>query len=172
MRDGNQQISRSNKIPRKNNDLATVNNMKQLPTEKKKKIFIVGDFRIKNITGTGISRDHTVKIKPHSGAASINMCDYIKRELRLQPDVIILHCGTTDISSEINTIKKLKKLLKEIEGYDTHTHKKPQIVICSLMKIYDQDFNEDIKGINEQFKVCAHPKVCILLTIAILINHV
>ena len=34
-RDGNQQITRSNKIPRKNN-LATVNNIKQLPTEKKK----------------------------------------------------------------------------------------------------------------------------------------
>ena len=30
-----QQITRSNKIPRKNN-LATVNNIKQLPTEKKK----------------------------------------------------------------------------------------------------------------------------------------
>ena len=111
-----------------------------------------------------------MKIKPHPGAASINMCDYIKRELRLQPDIIILHCGTNDISSETNTPKKLKKLLKEIEGYDTH--KKPQIVISSLMKIYDQDLNEDIKGINEQFKVCAHPKVFLLLAIAILINHV
>ena len=124
--------------------------MKQLPTEKKKKIFIVGDFRIKNITGTGISRDHTVKIKPHPGAASINMCDYIKRELRLQPDIIILHCGTNDISSEINTLKKLKKLLKEIEGYDTH--KKPQVVIYSLIKRYDRDFNEDIKSINENIQ--------------------
>ena len=144
--------------------------MKQLPTEKKKKIFIVGDFRFKNITGTGISRDHTVKIRPHPGATSIYMCDYIKPELRHQPDFISLHCGKNDISNELNTLKKLKKLLKEIEGYDTH--KKPQIVISSLMKIYDQDLNEDIKGINEQFKVCAHPKVCLLLAIAILINHV
>ena len=84
-------------------------------------MIIIGDSIIKNITGTGISRDHTVKIRPHPGAASINMCDYIKRELRLQLDVIILHCGTNDISSEINTLKKLKKLLKKIEGYDTHT---------------------------------------------------
>ena len=67
-RDGNQQVTRSNKKPRKNNNLATVNNIKQLPTENKKKIFIVGDSMIKNFTGTGISRDHTVKIRPHPGA--------------------------------------------------------------------------------------------------------
>ena len=66
--DGNQQVTRSNKKPRKNNNLATVNNIKQLPTENKKKIFIVGDSMIKNFTGTGISRDHTVKIRPHPGA--------------------------------------------------------------------------------------------------------
>ena len=85
---------------------------------------------IKNITETSISRDHTVKIRPHPGARSIDMGDYIKRELRHQPDVIILHCGTNDIWNEINTLKKLKKLLKEIEGY--YTQKKPQIVISSL----------------------------------------
>ena len=105
--DGNQQITRSNKIPRKNNNLATENNVRQLLTEKKKKIFIVGDSMIKNITGAGISRDHTVKIRPHPGATSIDMCDYIKPELRYQSDVIILDCGRNYISNEINTLNKL-----------------------------------------------------------------
>ena len=45
-RDGNQRITRSNKTQRKNDNLAIVNNIKQLPTEKKKKIFIVGDSMI------------------------------------------------------------------------------------------------------------------------------
>ena len=76
-RDGNQQITRSNTISKKNNDLATVNSIKKLLTEKKKKIFIVGDSMIKNITGTGNSRDHTVKIRSHPGATSIDMCDYM-----------------------------------------------------------------------------------------------
>ena len=135
-------------VTNKLQDLATVNNIKQLATEKKKKIFIVGDSMIKNITGMGISRDHNVKIRSHLGATSIDMWDYIKPKLRHQPDVIILHCGTNDISNEINTLKKLKKLLKEIEGYDTH--RQPQVVISSLIKRYDQDFNEDIKSINEK----------------------
>ena len=73
--------------------------------------------------------------------------DYIKPELHHQPDIIILHCRTNDIPNEINTLKKLKKLLKEIEGYNTQ--KKSQVVISSLIKRYDQDFNEDIKSINE-----------------------
>ena len=104
---------------------------------------------IKNITGMGISRDHTVKIRPHHGATSIDVCHYIKPELRHRPDVIILHCGTNNISNEIKTLKKLKKLLKEIEGYDIH--KEPKVVISSLIKRHDQDMiNEDITSMNEK----------------------
>ena len=114
-RDGNQQITRWN-----NSNLATVNNIKQLPTEQKINCFIIGDSIIKNIAAAGVSRDHTAKIRPHPAVTSIDMCDYIELELRHQPDVIILHCGTNDISNGINTQKKLKKLLKEIEG---HTQK-------------------------------------------------
>ena len=91
-----------------------------MPTEQKINCFIIGDSIIKNIAATGVSRDHTAKIRPHPAVTSIDMCDYIELELRHQPDFIILHCGTNDISNGINTQKKLKKLLKEIEG---HTQK-------------------------------------------------
>ena len=85
---------------------------------------------IENITGTGILRDYTVKIRSHPGATSIDMYDYIKPELRHQPYAIILLCGKNDISNEINTLKKLKKLQKEIEGYEAYI--KRQVVISSL----------------------------------------
>ena len=68
------------------------------------------DSMIENIPGTGILRDYTVKIRSHPGATSIDMYDYIKPELRHQPYAIILLCGKNDISNEINTLKKLKKL--------------------------------------------------------------
>ena len=60
-----------------------------------------------------------MKIKSHPGVSNINMCDYTKPELRHQPDAIILHCGINDMSNDINTLKKLKSILKEIEKYDT-----------------------------------------------------
>ena len=71
-----------------------------------KKVFIIGGLMIKNITGTGISRTNTVKMRPHPGATTVDICDYIKPELRHKPDVIIIHCGTNDIEDEINVVKK------------------------------------------------------------------
>ena len=66
--------------------------------EEKKKICVVGDSMLKNITGSGSSKDHTIKIRPHPGATTIDMIDYIKPELRHKPDIIILHCGKNDIT--------------------------------------------------------------------------
>ena len=112
---------------------------------------------IKNITGTGISKDHIVKIRPHPGDTSTDMCDYIKPELRHQPNVIILHCGTNNISNEINTLKKLKKLLKEIEGYATH--KKPQIVYLVESKDMIKILMKTLKVLMRKIKIFAHPMV-------------
>ena len=73
---------------------------------------------LKNITGSGISRDHTVKILAHPGATTVDMIDYIKPELRHKPDIIILHCGTNYITNDVNTVKKmivmLLMILKEL----------------------------------------------------------
>ena len=122
------------------------------------------DIGYKIITETSISRDHTVKIRPHFETTNIGMCDYIKLELHHQPDVIILHCGKNDISNEVKTLKKLKKFLKEIKGYDTRKKaSKSKDMTKILMKI--------LKALMKKFKAYAHPKVCLLLTVVILRNH-
>ena len=78
------------------------------------------------------------------------MCDYIKPELRHKPDVIIIHCGTNDIENEINTVKKIKKLIKKIDEYDKQNP--PKVVISSLIKRYDKDFNDNIADIKEKLQ--------------------
>ena len=62
------------------------------------------------------------------------MIDYIKPELRNKPDIVILHCGTNDITNDVNTVKKIKKLVKEIEENDGST----DIVISGLIKQFDR----------------------------------
>ena len=109
-----------------------------------KKVFIVDDSMIKNITGTGISRENVIKMRPHPGATTIDICDYIKPELRQKPDVVIVHCGTNDTPNNINTVKKIKKLVKEIE--ESNQENIPQVVISSIIKRYDQDYNEEIQS--------------------------
>ena len=116
--------------------------------EEKKNICIVGDSMLKNITGSGLSKDHTVKIRPHPGATTVDMIDYIKPELRHKPDIVILHCGTNDITNDVNTVKKIKKLVKEIEENDGST----DIVISGLIKRFDRNAIDDIERINEKLK--------------------
>ena len=82
---------------------------------RKKEYLYCGNSILKNITGSGLSKDHTVKIRPHPGATTVDMIDYIKPELRHKPDIVILHCGTNDITNDVNTVKKIKNLVKEIE---------------------------------------------------------
>ena len=145
--------STGKRTKRKNTDQIIPYNPKnnlEVNPRKVKKVFIVGDSMIKNITGTGISRSNTVKMRPHPGATTVDICDYIKPELRHKPDVIIIHCGTNDIENEINTVKKIKKLVKEIDEYDKQNP--PKVVISSLIKRYDQDFNDDIANINEKLQ--------------------
>ena len=98
---------------------------------------------IKNIAVAGISRENIMKMRPHPGATTIDICDYIKPELRQKPDVVIVHCGTNDILNNINTVKKIKKLVKEIE--QNNQENIPQVVTSSLIKRYDQDYNEEVQ---------------------------
>ena len=46
-------------------------------------------------------------MRPHPGVTNVD-----------KPDVKIIHCGTNDIENEINTLKKIKKLVKNIDEYD------------------------------------------------------
>ena len=80
-----------------------------------KNVFLIGDCMIKNIAGTGISRENIIKIRPHPGATIIDICNYIKPEIHQKPDVVIVHCGTNDIPNNINTVREIKELVKEIQ---------------------------------------------------------
>ena len=116
--------------------------------EEKKNICLVGDSMLKNITGSGISRNHAVKIRLHPGATTADMIDYIKPELRHKPDIIILHCEANDIRNDVNTVKKMRKLIKEIKENDGSTN----IVISGLIKQFDRYAIDDIERINKKLK--------------------
>ena len=63
------------------------NNLEVNPQKAKntKKVFIVGDSMIKNITGTGISRSNTDKMRPHPEATTVDIGDYKKPEYVTNP---------------------------------------------------------------------------------------
>ena len=115
-----------------------------------KKVFIIGGSMIKDITGTVISRQNITTMRPHPTATTIDIFDYIKLELRQKPDVVIVHCGASDIPNNINTVKKIKKLAKEKE--ENNHENITQVVKSSIIKRYDQDYNEEIQSINDKLQ--------------------
>ena len=62
-----------------------------------KKVFIVRDYMIKNLIGTGISRENTKKMRPHPGVTTIDISNYVKPKHRQKPDAVILQCGANYI---------------------------------------------------------------------------
>ena len=78
------------------------------------------------------------------------ICDYIKSKLSQNPDVVIEQCWTNDILNNINTVKKINKLVKETE--ESNHENIPQAIISSIIKQYDQDYNEEIQSINDKLQ--------------------
>ena len=109
--------SSQRKDPQDNKENKKHSQVKRKKVEKKN-ICIVGDSMLKNISGLWIYRDHAVKIP-----TTVNMIDYIKPKPRHKPDIIYLHCGTSDIKNNVNTVKKMQKLIKEFEENNVSTDK-------------------------------------------------
>ena len=79
------------------------------------------------------------------------MINYTKPELRHKPDIIVLHCGTNDITNDIDTIKKIKKLVKEIK----ENHGSVDIVFLGFIKRLDRNIiDDDEKNIEKHERWC------------------
>ena len=58
--------------------------------------------------------------------------------------------GISRTNNFFNTVKKIKKLVKEIDEYDKQNP--PKVVKSSLIKRYNNNFNDDIANINEKLQ--------------------
>ena len=65
----------------------------------------------------GVQKDHNVKIKPHSGATTRDIVDYLKPVTRKKPDGIIIHAGTNDLTSkdQIDTVKNFNTMIEDVK---------------------------------------------------------
>ena len=83
------------------------NNVKR----KTKHIFIEGDFMTKNVTGLGMSKEKTLKVKPYQGATTEYIIDYTRPEVRKIPNALLLHHYYFVITDRINKIQAMKRLV-------------------------------------------------------------
>ena len=85
----------------------------------KTKIMVVGDSLVKYLRREDLSsKTNDVKVITHPGSTTEDMLDYIKPIARRKPDTLIIHAGTNDLTNGVNTMKKVRKLVKVVREID------------------------------------------------------
>ena len=103
---------------------------------------------IKGLAERGISKDHNMKVRPQPGCSTEDIEDHIKPILNKNPDAIIIHSGTNDVTNVKPTKKKLKNVYKLIED----TSPDIEVMISRLIHQEDHEINHEIVPINNQLE--------------------
>ena len=112
-------------------------------------MFDVGDSILNSIDERGfVSKEYTVKIRNHSGAISVDIVDYIRPVILQKQDTLIIHSGTNDITNNVNFLKNVKTIGREmrIDSPDT------KIVFSSLFRRCDIQYASMVDEINNRLK--------------------
>ena len=75
-----------------------------------------------------------MKSRPHSGASSEDIVDFIKPYLRKKPDAIILHRGTNNLTKGVDKIKSLEEIIQRAKTESEGT----ELVISGLVTRRDK----------------------------------
>ena len=73
---------------------------------------------VKNITGFGISKNEQVQVKTHPSAITDDIVDYIKLTIYQKPDIAIIHSGTNNLTKDVNTTSRVRKVVAAVKEID------------------------------------------------------
>ena len=73
-------------------------------------ICVIGDSMVKCITGPEISMNDKAQVKTHPGPTRDDIIDYIRPTIRQKPDIFIVHSGTNDLTKDMNTMSRVRKV--------------------------------------------------------------
>ena len=148
----------------------TANNSQQRD-QPKKDIILTGDSMLNGVHEKGLRMDHFVRVRPHPGATSEDMIDFVLPYARQQPDVIALHVSTNDLTKKsnkdtatpkerrpyVNTVQCMKEVFDVIKREAPNT----EIVYSLATPRYDKpDMRGRINDINNKMKnLCAQYQI-------------
>ena len=88
-----------------------------------------------------LSKQKNIKVLTHPGSTTADMVDYIKPIVRKNPDALVIHKGTNNMTSDVNTLKYVRKLEKVIREIDADEEIKMGFssVICRTYQNLEQE---------------------------------
>ena len=97
------------------------------------------------------SKKNNVKVITHSGSTTEDMLDHIIKPIaRRKPDTLIIHTGTNDLTNGVNTMKKVRKLVKVVREIDES--EKIKIGFSSVIYRKDKDLEDERNEVNVKLK--------------------
>ena len=115
----------------------------------KKSIVIIGDSMLNNIDPKGLGKKHQVKVRSYGGSTTKDMIDFIKPTIRKKPDVIVMHVGTNDITSDCATIMNLQEIVENVKSESPET----KFVLSSVINRDDRnDIQRKVSQINKKLE--------------------
>ena len=138
---------------RENNSLNKESTNDDQKFKPKRTIAIVGDLMVKNIYGPSYSDNKSnVFVKSISGAKTKCMKSYIIPTVELEPDAIVIHCGTNDLRRQ----EQPEEIAYEIANLASSIKsKKNEVVVSGIIPRKDR-FRDKAKETNESLlAICA-----------------
>ena len=125
---------------------------------------------VKHINGPGISKNDQVQVKTHPGATTDDIIDYIKATIHQKPDIVIVHSGTNDLTKDMNTMNRVRKVLAAVKEIDTEG--KIKLGFSGIVARSDINKDEDIVRLTIDLKSIVKEMGSFLSIIAILMQVV
>ena len=113
----------------------------------RKKVIILGDSLLNGINEKDLSKKHNVKIVNKPGATSERLLlEELNNLIKYQPESVIIHADTNDLTNGINMLNNAKKIVKEL------TTKLPKVKIAFSGLITRKDEKNLDKNVTETNK--------------------
>ena len=104
---------------------------------------------LNNIDPKGLGKKHQVKVRSYGGSTTKDMIDFIKPTIRKKPDVIVMHVGTNDITSDCATIMNLQEIVENVKSESPET----KLVLSAVINRDDRnDIQRKVSQINKKLE--------------------
>ena len=80
----------------------------------------MGESIIKHVIGCDVFDSTNFKVRFHPGATTKDLIDYIKPTAPKKRKMLVKHTRTNDLPNNMNTIKKVKKVVQSIRKIDVN----------------------------------------------------
>ena len=108
-----------------------------------------------------MKRRHDIQIRPYPGTSSLDISDHIKPIMRRNPDCIIVHTGTNDITKHGDNINNIEEMVHEAQKISPSTN----LALSELIIRHDmpqkkqksEDLNKKIKDLAKRLQM---PVIC------------